>query len=70
MLMAASAAAMIMGCAGPKESPAGPQVLYDGDNTKVMRFDNMHQARFIELFFATRDPKTGKLVAPLSLIHI
>ena len=64
MLMAASAAAMIMGCAGPKESPAGPQVLYDGDNTKVMRFDNMHQARFIELFFATRDPKTGKLVAP------
>lgn len=43
---------------------AEPQVLRDGDVTKVKRFENLHQARFIELFFAVRDPKTGKMVAP------
>jgi hypothetical protein len=47
-----------------EKSPAEPQVLHDGDGAKTMRFDNMHQVRFIELFFAVRDPKTGKLVAP------
>ena len=43
---------------------AGPQVLRDGDGAKSVRFENMHQTRFIELFFGTKDPKTGKLVAP------
>ncbi len=43
---------------------AEPQVLHDGDSAKVKRFENLHQVRFSELFFAVRDPKTGKLVAP------
>lgn len=43
---------------------AEPQVLRDGDVTKMRRFENLHQVRFIELFFAVRDPKTGKMVAP------
>ena len=39
------------------------QVLRDGDGAKTMRFDNMHQVRFIELFLAGREAKTGKMVA-------
>jgi hypothetical protein len=60
LLLAATATVSI----AQEESAAGPQVLYDGDGAKTMRFDNMHQTRFIELFFAVRDPVTGKLVAP------
>jgi hypothetical protein len=47
----------------PLES-AGPEVLNDGNGAKVMRFENQHRTRYIELFFAVRDPKTGALVAP------
>ncbi len=47
-----------------EKTAAEPQVLHDGDGAKTVRFENMHQVRFIELFFGTRDPKTGKLVAP------
>ena len=50
--------------ASQQTTSAVPEVLHDGDNTKVMRFENLHQTRFIELFFGTRDPKTEKLVAP------
>ena len=46
------------------EQASKPQVLRDGDGAKVVRFENMHQTRFIELFFGTKDPETGKLVAP------
>ena len=57
------AAPALLASAG-EAAATGPAVLHDGDKAKIMRFDNMHQVRFIELFFAVRDPKTGKLVAP------
>lgn len=60
VLMAATVAVSI----AQEKSSAEPQVLHDGDGAKTVRFENMHQTRFIELFFAVRDPKTGKLVAP------
>lgn len=64
MLMAALVALTVTACAAQAETPAEPQVLHDGDGAKVMRFENMHQTRFIELFFGTKYPETGKLVAP------
>jgi hypothetical protein len=39
-------------------------VLNDGANAKSGHVENMHLTRFIEIFLATPDPKTGKLVAP------
>jgi hypothetical protein len=42
---------------------AEPQVLRDGDGAKVMRFENMHKTRFVEIFLAGREAKTGKMVA-------
>lgn len=48
----------------PKASVAEPAVLRDGDGAKTMRFENMHRVRFIEIFLAVRDPKTGKMIAP------
>ena len=62
--MAVLVAAGVTGSFAQEISPAGPKVLADGTDAKVMRFENMHQTRFIELFFGTKDPKTGKLVAP------
>jgi hypothetical protein len=44
-------------------SPAMPKVLADGANAKSGRADNMHKTRFLEIFLAHRDAKTGKLVA-------
>jgi hypothetical protein len=42
---------------------AEPKVLADGDGAKSGRLDNMHKTRFIEIFLAHRDAKTGKMVA-------
>ncbi len=42
---------------------AVPKVLADGAEAKSGRLDNMHKTRFIEIFLAHRDAKTGKLVA-------
>jgi len=39
------------------------KVLADGVNAKSGRFDDMHRSRFIEIFLAHRDAKTGQLVA-------
>ena len=64
MLMAVLVAAALTGCVTQKKTPAEPEVLADAAGAKTMRFDNMHQVRFIELFLACRDPKTGKMVAP------
>ena len=50
--------------ASQQTTPAEPKLLADGIGAKTKRFENMHQVRFIELFFGTRDPKTGKPVAP------
>lgn len=44
-------------------SPTAPKVLADGVGAKSGRFDQLHQTRFIEIFLAHRDAKSGKLVA-------
>jgi hypothetical protein len=43
--------------------PAAPTVLADGAGAKSGRFDNMHKTRFIEIFLAHRDAKSGNFVA-------
>jgi hypothetical protein len=43
--------------------PDSPVVLSDGVDVKSKRFNNMHKTRFIEIFLAHSDAKTGKLVA-------
>ena len=50
--------------ASQQTTSAEPKVIRDGDGAKSVRFENMHQTRFIELFFGTKDPQTGKLIAP------
>ena len=47
-----------------KDSIMAINVLKAGEVVKTMRFENMHQTRFIEFFFAMRDSATGKMVAP------
>jgi hypothetical protein len=42
---------------------AAPKVLADGNGAKTTRFDNLHHVRYIEIFLAAPDAKTGKLVA-------
>jgi len=46
------------------DSTVAVNVLNDGVNAKSVRVENLHLTRFIEIFLATPDPKTGKLVAP------
>jgi hypothetical protein len=43
--------------------PAAPTVLADGAGAKFGRFDNMHKTRFIEIFLAYRDAKSGDFLA-------
>ena len=64
LLMVIFLTVTVVGSFAKEKSAAEPKVLHDGDGAKTMRFENMHQTRFIEIFLATRDPKTGKLVAP------
>nr|WP_294563632.1 hypothetical protein [uncultured Rhodopila sp.] len=40
-----------------------PQVLSDGANAKTKRIENSHLMRFIEMYLAGIDPKTGDIVA-------
>jgi hypothetical protein len=47
----------------PAPAAPTPKVVADGVGAKSMRFDGLHQTRFIEIFLAHRDAKTGKLVA-------
>ena len=46
-----------------EKSAAVPKVLADGAGARSGRFDKMHRTRFIEIFLAYADAKTGKLVA-------
>jgi hypothetical protein len=48
--------------ASAEEAPA-PTILADGAKAEFRRVENMHKTRFIEIFLAHRDAKTGKLVA-------
>lgn len=45
------------------EKPPSASVLGDGANAKSGRADNLHHVRYIEIFLAATDAKTGKLVA-------
>ena len=47
-----------------KDTAVAVNVLNDGVNAKPVRVENLHLTQFIEIFLATPDPKTGKLVAP------
>jgi hypothetical protein len=47
----------------PQPSPTEPAVLGDGAGAKYKRVDNMHKVRFIEIFLAGREAKTGNMVA-------
>ena len=46
-----------------QEAPAQPAVLGDGAGARYKRVENMHQVRFIEIFLAAREAKTGNMVA-------
>jgi hypothetical protein len=50
-------------CGAQDASIGTPEVLSDGENAKNKRVDNMHQTRYIEIFLAAKDTKTGSLVA-------
>jgi hypothetical protein len=64
-LLAAVLLTAAMGAAFAQDAAsAEPKVLHAGDGAKTVRFENMHQMRFIEFFMVTPDPKTGKLIAP------
>jgi hypothetical protein len=63
LLMAGYMVATVMGSFTQEKSSAEPKVLADGVGAKSKRVDNLHQVRFIEIFLAHRDAKTGKLVA-------
>lgn len=47
-----------------KDTTVTVNVLMDGVNAKPVRAENLHLTQFIEIFLATPDPKTGKMVAP------
>jgi hypothetical protein len=49
--------------AAPQAIPPEPAVLRDGEGAVYRRVDGMHQTRYIELFLAGREAKTGNLVA-------
>ena len=67
--------ALLTGCEKPTDPGAGAtsdgaklpnasvSVLNDGVGAKYGRIENMHKTRFIEIFLAHSDSKTGKLVA-------
>lgn len=65
LVMTALLAAVVSGCSTQNDPPTveGPKGTTDGSNPVQKRVDNMHQTRFIELFFARKDAKSGDLVA-------
>lgn len=44
-------------------NPEAPKVLADGAGAKMKHVENMHKVRFIEIFLADREAKTGNMVA-------
>ncbi len=40
-----------------------PKVFSDGDNAKSERVDSLNMVRYLEIYLADPDPKTGKIVA-------
>lgn len=62
-LMAVLMAALLGGAFAQEGSPAEPKVFADGVGAKLVRVENLHRVRFLEIFLAGREAKTGKLVA-------
>jgi hypothetical protein len=62
-LATALVATTVSGAYAQTASPAETKVLSDGVGATYKRVDNLHQTRFIEIFLAHRDAKSGKLVA-------
>ena len=61
----AIAALALTNFAVAQAAPASvPEILSDGNNAKAGRVDGLNHVRYIEIFLATKDPKTGKMVAP------
>jgi len=63
LIMAALFMVVAIPCFAQYASASQPTVLSDGADAKHKRVDNMHKTRYIEIFLAAKDPKTGKLVA-------
>jgi hypothetical protein len=63
LLLAALVTANVPVAFAQETSPKESKVLADGAGAKFKRVDNLHQVRFIEIFLADRDAKTGNLVA-------
>jgi len=62
LLLALASAWVAPAFAQTPPAPA-PKVLADGVNAKPARVEHLHKARFIEIFLAHRDAKTGDVVA-------
>jgi hypothetical protein len=63
MLMAIFLMLAVAASYAQQTTSAEPKVLADGAGAKSKRVNNMHKTRFIEIFLAHRDAKTGKLLA-------
>jgi len=63
LLLAAIMTAIVTGSFAQKTTSGVPSVLADGKDAKQIHVDNMHMVRFIEIFLAGRDEKTGNIVA-------
>lgn len=62
-LLGAPSLSLAQQAPAPQRTPTEPAVLGDGAGAKYKRVDNMHQVRFIEIFLAGREAKTGNMVA-------
>jgi len=63
VVIMAATVATVVGLAAQEKSASAAKVLADGVGAKYKRVDNMYKTRFIEIFLAHPDAKTGELVA-------
>lgn len=63
LLSTALLIAAVGGVVAQTASTTAPVIIADSAGAKSGRFDNMHKTRFIEIFLAYRDAKSGKMVA-------
>jgi hypothetical protein len=63
LLMAVLLTATVGASYAQATPPVKPKVLADGVGAKSKRVDKLHQVRFLEIFLAHREAKTGKMVA-------
>ena len=63
LLLSVMIAAIATASFAQKSAAVKPNVLADGKGAKPMRVENMQQVRFIEIFLAGKDSKTGTIVA-------